>query len=199
MRLMAKVHELKTTWDRQSFWCPADNSISGWRQFFSVFSLQVSEGIAFSGVEWWIRSRPATEPQHFHFDKDEFLLRETGKVVCPAASMVLYLDGTGGPTIISSRACSDIGRLELAAPRELAIIKPEANKLLWFPGNLSHAVLGADQDGLRTTLVMNWWQAKPRRIRSSPSNLLLPCIALGKLAKIDATVFSGRLFVPRVR
>lgn len=196
--LESHIYDLGATWDRQSFWCPASGSNALWRHFFSVLSPQATANVPLVGVEWWIRIRPASETQHFHFDKDEILLRETGKLFCPVVSMVLYFNEIGGPTLISTRTAGDIGRLSLKAPRELAAVNPEANKLLWFPGDLGHAVLGSNQFGSRTTLIMNWWQSKPRRMRSTPNGLRLPSVSIGKFQKSAPKVFTGKLFVPRM-
>jgi len=97
------------------------------------------------GFEWWAHTRPiqANLGHNLHFDTDESLLDQEGKITHPVLSSVLYL--TGGNDQSSSPAGATIILDE--TPHSTTIGNncwqgiPEDNTFLIFPGNRLHGVL----------------------------------------------------------
>jgi hypothetical protein len=97
------------------------------------------------GFEWWTHTRPiqANLGHNLHFDTDESMLDQEGKVTHPVLSSILYL--TGGSKESSSPAGATIILDE--TPDSTAIGNkcwqgiPKDNTFLIFPGNRLHGVL----------------------------------------------------------
>lgn len=92
------------------------------------------------GFEWWVHHRPtnASLGHNLHFDTDEALLSQEGRITHPVYSSVLYLTGgeKGGATIIfeqTPEATTNAERVYKSVPQN--------NRFLIFPGNLLHGVL----------------------------------------------------------
>jgi hypothetical protein len=97
------------------------------------------------GFEWWAHTRPiqANLGHNLHFDTDESMLDQEGKVTHPILSSVLYLTGgnspsspAGGATIIFDQSP---GSKESA--QKCWQGKPQNNTFLLFPGDCLHGVL----------------------------------------------------------
>jgi len=92
------------------------------------------------GYEWWVHTRPigANLGHNLHFDTDEALLSQEGKVTHPIYSSVLYLTGEneGGATVVLDQTPDS----KQVAPRAWKNV-PQNNSFLIFPGNLLHGVL----------------------------------------------------------
>ena len=102
--------------------------------------LDEDEASSICGFEWWVHTRPiqANLGHNLHFDTDESMLAQEGKVTHPILSSVLYLTGGGdaGTTILvdqtpDSDVVADICWQSV----------PKDNSFLLFPGNLLHGVL----------------------------------------------------------
>jgi hypothetical protein len=104
------------------------------------------EATQIQGFEWWVHTRPiqANLGHNLHFDTDESLLDQEGKVTHPILSSVLYLTGRSadqtsspaGATIVmdqtpDSSSCAE--KCWQGIPRN--------NCFLVFPGNRLHGVL----------------------------------------------------------
>jgi hypothetical protein len=106
------------------------------------------------GYEWWVHTRPviANLGHNLHFDTDESLLAQEGKIMHPILSSVLYL--TSG----STDNTTDDGHVGAGAGAGATIILnqtpnadqvatscwksvPQDNTFMVFPGNLLHGVL----------------------------------------------------------
>jgi len=148
------------------------------------------------GYEWWVHTRPikANLGHNLHFDTDECMLAQEGKVTHPVLSSVLYLTGGGGAEQ------SDLSTESSPSPAGATIILdqtpesetvgescwqgiPEDNTLLIFPGNRLHGVLPCpgnrnqeiqENDETSTTkiktLIDDWTNNKSNMTRSSPSH-----------------------------
>jgi hypothetical protein len=92
------------------------------------------------GFEWWVHTRPiqANLGHNLHFDTDEALLSQEGKITHPLLSSVLYLTGgeQGGATIVLDQTPDS----ETNAEQSWRSV-PKDNSFLVFPGNLLHGVL----------------------------------------------------------
>lgn len=114
------------------------------------------------GVEWWIRIKPAHQGMALHFDKDETLAADQGRIEHPAFASVLYLSGSGGPTIVVDAPVVTGIQTNAAAG---FLSSAEANTFLVFSGHLQHGVMQdsreISQNEPRATLLLNWWLRKP--------------------------------------
>ena len=106
--------------------------------------LDESDASSICGFEWWVHTRPiqANLGHNLHFDTDESMLAQEGKVTHPILSSVLYLSGGGdnknsaGTTIMFDQTPDS---QEVAQSAWLGI--PRDNSFLLFPGNFLHGVL----------------------------------------------------------
>jgi hypothetical protein len=109
--------------------------------------LSKEDGDSICGFEWWTHTRPikANLGHNLHFDTDESLLAQDGKVTHPILSSVLYLTGgsgsmddpsPGGTTIILNQT-----------PHSMEVANhcwqgnPVDNSFLLFQGDRLHGVL----------------------------------------------------------
>jgi hypothetical protein len=177
----------------QSYWCRAGHASHNWTKFFSPFADAIGAHTV-KGVEWWVRRRPMTESLAFHFDKDEYGFRQTGEVHTPWRSTVFYLSASGGPTIIADQIIGMDHKPTPEVPTKIASVDCEMNQLLSFPGKFSHAVLGMSGEGMRTTLIMNWWNRSPSGLEDTPETIEFPRIEVGAPRRIIPKAFEGELF-----
>ena len=102
-----------------------------------------SESSQICGFEWWAHTRPiqANLGHNLHFDTDESMLDQEGKVTHPVLSSVLYL--TGGNENVSSGATIILDETpDSTALGETCYLGiPKDNTFLIFPGNRLHGVL----------------------------------------------------------
>jgi hypothetical protein len=118
------------------------------------------------GFEWWVHTRQvqAHLGHNLHFDTDEALLNQEGKITHPLLSSVLYLTGGGGENdSYDDNTEQEAGAtivLNQTPNAEQVADKcwksfPQDNSLLLFPGNLLHGVLpcpgNKDNKQLETT------------------------------------------------
>jgi hypothetical protein len=97
-------------------------------------------------VEYWTNTTLEGHGIPSHVDKDEWLYRQSRKVVAPVVSAVYYAD----------ECCLKGGELEVAGVR----IAPRQNRLVVFAGHLEHQVHNVDA-GIRRSLVVNAWHLPP--------------------------------------
>ena len=111
------------------------------------------------GAEWWPHTRPiqANLGHQLHFDTDESLLAQEGKITHPILSSVLYLTGNpnsssnpAGATIVLDQT-PDSSRVADCAWKSVAI----DNRFMVFPGNKLHGVLpcpGKEEEATNDTV-----------------------------------------------
>src|SRR5467141_244607 len=137
----------------------------------------VRSGPQWIGMEWWLGRLKYGESLPFHTDRDRSLNKQTGEIVHPLWSSILYLNrfpstptvvldqvlGPGGKSWVPPEAKS--GKSLDAVPNEYAV----------FRGDLRHGVVanGAEQKPpgrsrktkkppeLRLTLLVNYWDKRP--------------------------------------
>ncbi len=120
-----------------------------------------------AGAEWWIRGEAASARKPLHFDKDELLFKQAGRLVHPAFASVLYLNALGGGTAVCDQTISSDGAvLSPPEPRASIAISPRANQYAIFPGGLIHGVIPARatpkaRATMRITLLVNYWTRPP--------------------------------------
>eukprot|EP00980_Cylindrotheca_fusiformis_P029741 scaffold23803_cov132-Cylindrotheca_fusiformis.AAC.5 len=136
-------------------------------------ALDETDANSICGFEWWVHTRPiqANLGHNLHFDTDEAMLAQEGKVTHPILSSVLYLSGgddenSAGPTILLDQTPDSKEVAESAW-----ISTPTDNSFMLFPGNLLHGVLPcpgdqrAEQRSSNGRALVNSWQdpTKDRR------------------------------------
>lgn len=123
-----------------------------------------------SGAEYWVQIYEKGRGLAFHFDKDEYLLKEEGRMVMPAVSSILFLSGsqegpTQAPTVITDqRFDQDAGCTVPENPTCSTLAFPLENSYCIFDGQLGHGVLDCGHTQRRDTLLVNWWVEKPQGI-----------------------------------
>lgn len=153
--------------------------------------------MSFVGAEWWVQHRPPMASQSFHFDFDQALYHRGGGLQYPTWSSVLYLSEVGGPTVVIEQRAEPQqhgwwssfwhrGRSHIeqsdSTPALLQLVPQEADEadVLYptlgmyalFHGDRLHGVLppmqGEEAQGMRTTLLVNWWMKEPEPPSCSP-------------------------------
>jgi hypothetical protein len=129
-----------------------------------------------AGVEWWLsRMKTNRVGVDFHQDRDEKLVKRSGRVRHPRFSSVLFLNRVRGGALAVTLQSPDGGNPScVPLPLEADLVAPRANRLVWFEGNLTHGVLDADNQvpndkkrgvgELRLSVVLNWWSQPPSGI-----------------------------------
>ena len=123
-----------------------------------------------TSAEWWAHSRRGCGVGHqLHFDLDELRVRGAGledSLPHPLASCVIFLEGSGGPTLLTD--CSIDSPMPKASGADDAgmevegfLCPPAPGRVLIFDGGLLHGVCPTtafDIDIPRTTLMMGLWE-----------------------------------------
>ena len=129
------------------------------------------------GMEWWLGRLKYGESLSFHTDRDRSLRKQTGQIVHPLWSSILYLNRfPSSPTVVLDQVLSPDGKSWIPPHaqfgRELEAIP---NHYAVFRGDLRHGVVanGAAQktagrsreteepSKLRLTLLVNYWDRRP--------------------------------------
>ena len=129
------------------------------------------------GMEWWLGRLKRGESLAFHTDRDRSLRKQTGQVVHPLWSSILYLNRfPSSPTIVLDQVLSPDGKSWIP-PQATSRWSLEAvpNHYAVFRGDLRHGVVAnkaaSDTAGpsgetslapdLRLTLLVNYWNHRP--------------------------------------
>jgi hypothetical protein len=129
------------------------------------------------GMEWWLGRLKFAESLPFHTDRDRSLRHETGQIVHPLWSSILYLNRfPSSPTVVLDQVLSPDGKSwippEAKSGRSLEAVP---NHYVAFRGDLRHGVQfneaahkkpcrsGHAQKSpeLRLTLLVNYWHRRP--------------------------------------
>ncbi|KAG7366592.1 hypothetical protein IV203_029262 [Nitzschia inconspicua] len=170
--------------------------------------LSEEESTEIQGFEWWAHTRPiqANLGHSLHFDTDEAMLDQEGKVTHPILSSVLYLTGRpddqvsspAGATIIldqtpDSKTCAE--KCWQGIPRD--------NSFLLFPGDRLHGVLpcpGKEDDSTKRSksasrkAMTDCWKAPSFPTDSTPHRLTF---MVGFWTRnVPATMKNRRLYGP---
>jgi hypothetical protein len=149
-----------------AFWKESDYNDRGYYSFFSDYKekqtpsnlveqviidhllpraqqiLPTDQANQICGFEWWVHTRQvqAHLGHNLHFDTDEALLGQEGKITHPILSSVLYLSGgdnqEAGATIVLDQT-PDAQEVADKCWKSF----PKDNSFMLFPGNLLHGVL----------------------------------------------------------
>jgi len=129
------------------------------------------------GTEWWLGRLKFGESLPFHTDRDRSLRKQTGQIVHPLWSSILYLNRfPSSPTVVLDQVLSSDGKSwippEAKSGRSLDAVP---NHYAVFRGDLRHGVVfneaAQEADGrsgqtdespeLRLTLLVNYWGRRP--------------------------------------
>jgi hypothetical protein len=126
------------------------------------------------GIEWWLgRSYTNHIPVGFHFDLD---VKGRGAVRYPLVSSVFFFNRVrGGQLAVTDQRPDAQARPTPAEATRLEAVAPAPNRYALFDGQLFHGVLDAKgqvpgrplrlpRGRLRRTLVINYWEARPREV-----------------------------------
>lgn len=129
------------------------------------------------GIEWWLGRLKRGESLPFHTDRDRSLRKETGQIVHPRWSSILYLNRfPSSPTIVLDQVLSPDGKSWMPPKPECGrTLDATPNHYVVFRGDLRHGVAaqGIEQpengrtaglkkrDELRLTLLANFWDRRP--------------------------------------
>jgi len=134
----------------------------------------VRPGAGCIGMEWWLGRLKYGESLPFHTDRDRSLRKQTGEIVHPLWSSILYLNRfPSSPTIVYDQVLARDGESWIP-PRPKAGKSLEAvpNHYAVFRGDLRHGVVangatgkrsgaGGKSPALRLTLLINYWHRRP--------------------------------------
>src|SRR5690349_6891027 len=132
------------------------------------------------GMEWWLGRLKRGESLPFHTDRDRSLRKETGQIVHPLWSSILYLNRfPASPTIVLDQVLSPDGKSWIPPKADSGrTVDAVPNHYVVFRGDLRHGVVAqsTQSDGqpenvqaeeakkpgeLRLTLLVNYWDRRP--------------------------------------
>jgi len=158
------------------------------------------------GAEVWCQIYENGRGLGMHFDKDEAIVLQEGRVVTPILSSVLFLTGTGhasfddreeqksnsdhhqqrqSPLILTNQAFNSTLNAPIPDdPTHTTLLFPVPNTYVLFNGDLGHGVLdGAHDAPERATLLINWWKERPKSIH----RITVDEVIDGKLLFLDTS------------
>jgi len=129
------------------------------------------------GMEWWLGRLKYGESLPFHTDRDRSLQKQTGQIVHPLWSSILYLNlYPSTPTIVLDQVLGPDGKSWVPPkPKSGMSLDAVPNDYAVFRGDLRHGVVanGAPRKPpgrsrktqkspeLRLTLLVNYWDRRP--------------------------------------
>jgi hypothetical protein len=104
------------------------------------------------GFEWWVHTRQVQTylGHNLHFDIDEAMLNQEGKITHPLLSSVLYLTGGDDQEAGATIVLDETPDAEIAAGKCWKSF-PMDNSFMLFPGNLLHGVLPCPGNEIQET------------------------------------------------
>lgn len=160
-----------------TFWLPINTKPTNVveESLHLLFTL-VQPGPECIGMEWWLGRLRRGESLPFHTDRDRSLRKETGQIVHPLWSSILYLNRfPASPTIVLDQVLSPDGKSWIPPKAECGrTLDAIPNHYVVFRGDLRHGVV-TQEDGtgsrhangksasneLRLTLLVNYWNRRP--------------------------------------
>lgn len=161
-----------------TFWLPVGTKPANVvEESVSLLFTLVQPGPECIGMEWWLGRLKRGESLPFHTDRDRSLRKETGQIVHPLWSSILYLNRfPSSPTIVLDQVLSPDGKSWIPPKAECGqTLDAIPNHYVVFRGDLRHGVPaqgnGQPENGqaaeakrtdeLRLTLLVNYWDRRP--------------------------------------
>ena len=161
-----------------TFWFPRDAKPANIvEECVSKLCTLVRPGPRCIGLEWWLGRLKHGESLPFHTDRDRSLRKQTGQIVHPLWSSILYLNRfPSSPTIVYDQVLSPDGKSWVPPePKFGKTLDAVPNHYATFRGDLRHGVVanGAAEKPagrsrktkkspeLRLTLLVNYWDRRP--------------------------------------
>ena len=161
-----------------TFWVPLDAKPTNIvEECVSQLFIFVQPGPLCIGMEWWLGRLKYGESLRFHTDRDRSLRKQTGQIVHPLWSSILYLNRfPSSPTVVFDQVLSPDGKSWVPPePTFVKTLDAVPNHYAVFRGDLRHGVVanGAEQQPpgpsgntekspeLRLTLLVNYWDRRP--------------------------------------
>lgn len=161
-----------------TFWIPVGvKPTNVVEESVNLLFTMVQPGLECIGMEWWLGRLKRGESLPFHTDRDRSLRKETGQIVHPLWSSILYLNRyPSSPTIVLDQVLSPDGNSWIPPKAESArTLDAVPNHYVLFRGDLRHGVVAQsngqqesgrarevrDTDELRLTLLVNYWDRRP--------------------------------------
>ncbi len=161
-----------------TFWFPRDAKPANIvEECVSKLCTLVRPGPRCIGLEWWLGRLKHGESLPFHTDRDRSLRKQTGQIVHPLWSSILYLNRfPSSPTLVYDQVLSPDGKSWVPPePKFGKTLDAVPNHYATFRGDLRHGVVanGAAQKPagrsrktkkspeLRLTLLVNYWDRRP--------------------------------------
>jgi hypothetical protein len=161
-----------------TFWFPMGTKPANVvEESVSLLFTLVQPGAECIGTEWWLGRLKRGESLPFHTDRDRSLRKETGQIVHPLWSSILYLNRfPSSPTIVLDQVLSPDGKSWIPPEAECGrTLDAVPNQYVVFRGDLRHGVVAQDNgrpgngqateakktDELRLTLLVNYWDRRP--------------------------------------
>src|SRR6266478_7000178 len=137
----------------------------------------VRPGPQWIGMEWWLGRLKYGESLPFHTDRDRSLNKQTGEIVHPLWSSILYLNRfPSSPTIVLDQVLSSDGKSWIPPVAKTGrSLDAVPNHYVAFRGDLRHGVVANERakkpptgskkneasPELRLTLLVNYWDRRP--------------------------------------
>ena len=161
-----------------TFWFPRDAKPTNIvEECVSKLCSLVRPGPRCIGLEWWLGRLKQGESLPFHTDRDRSLRKQTGQIVHPLWSSILYLNRfPSSPTLVYDQVLSPDGKSWVPPePKFGKTLDAVPNHYATFRGDLRYGVVanGAAQKPpgrsrkpeksaeLRLTLLVNYWDRRP--------------------------------------
>ena len=161
-----------------TFWFPRDAKPANIvEECVSKLCTLVRPGPRCIGLEWWLGRLKHGESLPFHTDRDRSLRKQTGQIVHPLWSSILYLNRfPSSPTLVYDQVLSPDGKSWVPPePKFGKTLDAVPNHYATFRGDLRHGVVAngaaAKPAGrsrktkkspeLRLTLLVNYWDRRP--------------------------------------
>ena len=171
--LLRKIQQSEEFWNMGYYWwngwwnTPASTLRHQLIEYIWRYECPLFESISLDGFEHWVGIQKANDVIKndagewsliTHFDKDEKLWEETGKIVTPKIGTIFYPDPCNNEIEGGYLKIWKTHDINFNASYEL--IEPKFNRLIIFDASQLHAVTPVTK-GIRKAIAINLWDNEP--------------------------------------